>query len=53
MELRFPIWKPGLGNGGLSRVRIQESYSNFADRMRFGWLLLKRASDVIPPVLSN
>ena len=53
MELRFPIWKPALGNGGPSRVRIQGLYSNLVDRMRFGELLLNMASHVIPSVLSN
>ena len=53
MELRFPIWKPTFDNGGPLRVRIQESYSNLVDRMRFGKLLLKMASHVIPSLLSR
>ena len=47
------VWKQALGNGGPLRVRIQESYSNLVDRMRFGQLLLNTVSHMIPSVLSH
>ena len=53
MALRFSIWKPALGNGGPSRVRIYGLYSNLVDRIRSGQLLSNIASHVIPSALLN
>ena len=34
--LRFPIWKPALGNDGPSPIRFQETNTNLEDQMQFG-----------------
>ena len=43
----------GNGNDVPSRVRSRESDANLVDRMQFGLLPLKTASNMIPSVLSN